>query len=63
MAKDICSLLNKYTTQVSSENLKAFYTWLNPKNVVYNQHSLRPRLRFEPIMEDILGMRRRPMSV
>lgn len=55
--------LKNYNDKVSYEKQKFKYCYLSPKNVLFDQYSLAPKLRFEPLLAQAVGLRKRPMSV
>ena len=63
MIKDICALLSSYNEKVSTESNKQYYSWMSPANVVFDQFTLKPKLRFEPLIYDSLGLKNRPLSI
>lgn len=61
--KSLCKELRNYSDKVSSDKEKYFYECLSPNNVLFDQHALRPKLRFEPLLQDAAGLKKRPLSV
>ena len=36
---------------------------MSPSNVLFNQFTLKPKLKFDPMLNDVLGLRKRPLTV
>jgi hypothetical protein len=39
-----------------------FYPYTSPESVLFDQITLRPKLSYEPLLLDLFGLRKRPVS-
>jgi hypothetical protein len=47
----------------STESGRSQYHFLHPSNVIFDQISLAPRLSFLPVINELLGISHKPMSI
>ncbi len=61
--KDVCRQLKTYKEETSTETYKFYYDYLSPSSILLDQLSLRPKLSFDPILLDALGLKKKPQSI
>jgi hypothetical protein len=40
----------------------SYYPYVSPDYVIFDQITLRPKLSYEPLLTELLGLRKRPVS-
>ena len=64
MVKDICAALKGYEKTVTKDmQNKKYYDFVSPQNIIFDQFSLHPKLKYEPVLQEALGLRNKPFSL
>ena len=63
LIKDVCLQLQQYSDLTSNSKEMSYYCWLNPANIIFNQFSLKPKLKFDAPLYCALGLSSRPLTI
>lgn len=65
MIADLLDQVKKYHLDTSDfeQGVLSFYQWLSPQSVLFDQISLRLKLSYDPLLINLLGLRKRPVSL
>ena len=63
LIKEVCLQLQQYSDLTSNSKERSYYCWLNPTNIIFSQFSLKPKLKFDPPLNNALGLSSRPLTI
>lgn len=61
MIKNIYQQLKIY--QKNPNGIQVFYEHLHPNHIIFDQIALNVKLSFEPLLLDLFGLKKKPMSL